>query len=152
MSKSIWRIVFICAAALCLWRIGLAVNAAWHYWRLNTPISVTVNSWDIAQVGSSEYALIASFSYEFEGQRYENKIMFDKPYHLNRYAAQAEIKKWSQKSWTGWLDAKNPQFSSLEKQFPYLTIFYAFISLGVLLYFFYLYSLKEGPETLLSNK
>lgn len=146
MSKSIWRILFVCALCLCLWRCGTAAVHTWRYWHLNTLIPVKVEKWDVEQVGWSEYAIIAHYSYEFSGKRYENKIKFDKPYHLNLFAAQDEIKTLSKKAWKGWIDAKNPQFSSLQKSFPFLSVFYAVVILGIMIYFFSIYFYKNKEE------
>ncbi len=140
--------IFICATLLCLWRSALALIGVWDYWRLNTLIPVQVENWEVEQLGSSEYTIIATYSYDFSGKRYQSKIKFNKPYYLNRYAAQDDIKKFSQRSWTGWINAKNPQISSLERNFPYLKIFYAFVTLGVVLYFFYIYAYNKKSELL----
>lgn len=138
MSKSIWRILLIVAAALMLWSLGTALFPLWNYLRLNALVPVKIENWVIEPV-KSEYALVAYFTYEFKGKTYKNRTKFQKPYYLNRYAAEDAVKNNKQKSLRAWIDTDNPQISSLEKPFPFLKILYSIMTVGVMLYFIYLY-------------
>lgn len=139
MSKSIWRILLLCISALLLWRAGSALIPLWRYYQLDTLIPVNIERWKVEKKGGAEYALVAFYSYEFQGKRYEGQTEFQKPYLPNHYAAEDQIKQYSKKSWNGWIKSKKPEISSLERPFPYLKIFYSILVLGILLYFIYLY-------------
>lgn len=138
MSKSIWRILLIIAGALMLWTVGSALFPLWNYVRLNALVPAKIENWEIQKVGS-EYALIAFFSYEVKGRIYKNQTTFQKPYYLNRYSAEEAVKNAKQKQWQAWVNSENPQISSLERPFPFLKILYSVMTIGVLLYFLYLY-------------
>lgn len=139
MSKSIWGILIICIAGFIIWTSIYVLLPLWNYYRLDTPIPVSVNQWEIKKLGGSDYAVVALFSYEVKGEKYEGRTQFQKPYYPNYYAAEDQIKRFSKRAWKGWVNSKNPHIAALEKPFPYLKIFYAFVILGVLLYFVYLY-------------
>lgn len=138
MSKSIWRILLIVAAALMLWTMGTTLLPLWNYLRLNALVPVKIENWEIVQV-KSEYALVASFSYEVKGQTYQNRTKFQKPYFLNRYAAEDAVNLNKRKIWQAWIDTGNPQISSLERTFPFLKVLYSVMTVGVMLYFISLY-------------
>ena len=122
---------------LALWRSSVAGWDLWQYARLGPEVPASVLSWEMVPKGS-KYALRASYSYEYAGKSWTGKMLFGKPYHLNRASVEGEIKNMSGMPWVAWVDADHPKYSSLEKKFPLREVFYAGCLLGVFLYFVYL--------------
>ncbi|NGX38342.1 MAG: hypothetical protein K1000chlam2_01515 [Chlamydiae bacterium] len=132
-----WTILLFITGCLALWRCSVAGWDLWQYERLGPEVPASVTSWEMLPKGS-QYALRATYSYEYGGKSWTGKTQLRKPYYLNRASAEGEIQKMSGMPWVVWVDADHPKCSSLEKHFPLRELFYAVCLLGIFLYFVYL--------------
>jgi hypothetical protein len=132
--KSRW--IFLVLGTLSfLWFGGKGFLEFWKYARLKEHTRASIIEWDVVEGKSSQSYLVAKYSYEVQGKKYEDRCRLISPIFLNKLSAETELKTWSGWQWSAWYDPSAPQFSSLQKIFPYRQVTYGAISLGVLLYF-----------------
>lgn len=138
MSKPLWILLLSLVGGMALfWSIS-AGRELLSYGRLGPEVAVQITAWDLVPKGS-KYALRASYSYEYGGQKFTGQTEFPKPYHLNKRSAEKEIEQVGGMQWVGWVDARHPEVSSIDKQFPLKKVCYAALLVGIFLYFLYLH-------------
>jgi hypothetical protein len=133
-------------SSLLIWVAGLIMavflmSAAldlWGYLRLEKRTIASVHKWKIIEKSSSEFALRASYTFEYQGKVHHGKTTFSKPYHLNRLSAEKQIKILGLQSWPVWYQASHPEHSSIERVFPLKKCVYSLMALGIFFYFIYL--------------
>ncbi len=137
MSKPLFCFLVFLAAGLFFWRSGEAFLELWSFFRLDTQVVAKIKNWQVDQVSSSKFTLIASYEYVFQNKKLSSESRVAPPYFLNSYAARDALSLQSYKEHKIWIDSTNPTYTAMAKKFPYLSVFYSLISLVVLLYFFY---------------
>ncbi len=133
------------ASSLLVWVAGLItayflLSAAldlWGYLRLEKKSIATVEQWEVIEKSSSQFALKASYTFHVQGQIYNGKTTFSKPYHLNRLSAEKQIKIYTAQEWPVWYQPSHPKNSSIEHIFPVKKCLYSLIVLGIFFYFVY---------------
>lgn len=117
----------------------------WTYSCLQEKAPAQVYKWKIREKSSSQFALKASYAFDYQGKTYLGKTRFAKPYHLNRLSAERQVNILKQKNWTVWVQPGHPEHSTLERLFPLKKCIYSLMVLGIYLYFAYLrLSLKKS--------
>lgn len=132
--------------SLLIWLSGLIMGGflisasmdIWKYLRLEERVQATVKKWKVIEKSSSQFALRASYTFEYKGKVHHGKTTFSKPYHLNRLSAEKQTHFLSQKPWKVWVHSGHPEHSSLEKDFPLKKCLYTLMVLGIYFYFIYL--------------
>jgi hypothetical protein len=132
--------------SLLIWLSGLMMGGflvsasmdIWRYLRLEERVPASVEKWKIIEKSSSQFALRASYTFEYQGKVHQGKTTFSKPYHLNRPSAVKQIHSLNQKPWTVWVHPGYPDHSSLEKNFPLKKSLYSLMTLAIYFYFIYL--------------
>lgn len=132
----IFKTVFGVILAITLWLSANAVYDLWIYWRLDKLATATVYKWSIQEISPSEFSFKASYRFKAKGGDWKGKVVFGKPYHLNRTAAEKALSEKMKQRQIVWYNFSNPKLNFLERHFPYKKCFHAFISLGILIYFF----------------
>lgn len=138
MSKALWRILLLAVAAVALWRGALAGNGLLNYFRLDARVPALETKWEQVQLGQAKYALVSRYTYRLRGKEYFGITRWGKPYYLNELSAQAEAERREGEMWKVWINRENYKISSLQRAFPYMDLFYALSSLGILGYFVFL--------------
>lgn len=87
----------------------------------------------------SKYTLVGNYSYAYKGQEFSGRAVLSGPKHLNRVSAELEIKRMEGMDRTVWLNTRNPSISSLESDFPFREVLYGLCTIGVFVYFLYLF-------------
>lgn len=119
----------------------------WNYSRLQEKAAAQVYKWEIIEKSSSQFALKASYAFDYQGKIHQGKTLFSKPYHLNRLSAEKQINILNQRIWTVWVQPSHPEHSTLERVFPLKKCIYSLMVLGIYLYFVYLrQSLRKSAE------
>jgi hypothetical protein len=132
--------------SLLIWLSGLIMAGflitasidIWRCLRLEDRVKASIEKWKVIEKSSSQYALRASYTFDYQGKSHRGKTTFSKPYHLNRPSAEKQANILNQKSWTAWVHPGHPEHSSLERVFPLKKCLYALMALGIYLYFIYL--------------
>ena len=130
------RALLIFAAAPFLWFGGKGLASWLGYARLTEYAPASVQSWEVKEKGS-KYLLVARYTFEVQGKTYEGTCQFREPIFLNRLSAEQERDAWGNRPWFVWYSPSSPQFSSLQKLFPYKSLSYALVSFCVLMFFIY---------------
>jgi hypothetical protein len=140
-----WRFKFnlsypltLIGAILFLILGSIAMCHLYDYLRLTVQVDATIDEWKVVKKSSSSYPIRGLYHVDFQGKTYHGSSILLPPYHLNRSSAEKAIKNLEKKKWRVWLNPYNPTFSSLEKLFPMKKIIYAFLALGVTLYFWFI--------------
>ena len=122
------------SGAIAAYFCTVALLQLWTYHALNSQAPATILAWQTLP-RSSAFAIEASYTFEAQGRTLTGQTIFSKPYHLNTFSAQQQIKKFTERQWVVWYEAKSPAHSSLERVFPLKKVVYAVMALGVFVYF-----------------
>ena len=128
-------VLLIVAGGVALWFLSTATYAYWKYARAGKKTQAHIENWGVEKIGSSKFAIAASYVFEVQGEKFEGKTVFKEPYYLNHLSAEDDLKKWASQHWEVWYDPSSPAFSTLQKLFPYKYIWHALLTLGVFVYF-----------------
>jgi len=133
-----WMALVVISSGITIWFASIAAVGLWKYSRLDSMAIAKVLEWRVNQKSSSQFAIEAKYLFTVDATSYENKIIFTKPYFLNKPSAEYAINELKDKPWTAWYNKKNPNVSSLQKNFPFQACIQAFLTLCVSLYFVFL--------------
>lgn len=95
-------------------------------------------SWHVVEHGADSYTLEADYKFVVEGKSLSGSTDLTSDSYLNRATAESAIPNTSQRPWKVWYDSDNPDYSSLEKDFPIKYYIYTIMLWGILLYFLWL--------------
>lgn len=109
----------VISSGITIWFASIAAVGLWKYSRLDSMAIAKVLEWRVNQKSSSQFAIEAKYLFTVDATSYENKIIFTKPYFLNKPSAEYAINELKDKPWTAWYNKKNPNVSSLQKNFPF---------------------------------
>lgn len=138
LFKLVWRVLVIIAALISLWCIGrLALNLQ-DYFRCSKLTSGKVIDWRVIERSAGIYHLSAAYEYQVEGQSYSGTQIFNKPQFSNRHSAEYVLSRYESKEWPVWVSSSNPEVSAIQREFSIKLIVQAILSVGVLIYFFWL--------------
>ncbi len=116
---------------------GIALSHLYTYFRLEARVEVAIDGWKVIKKSSSSYPIRAKYHFEFQGKSYHGSCLAPPPYHLNYLSAEKEMENLNKKKWSVWIDPHQPTMSSFEKALPIKKIVYAFFTLGITLYFWF---------------
>lgn len=128
----------IVTALISVFFLGKASVGVSDYFSLDRKARAFPEGWKIEDRDSSSYAILVSYHFFVEKERFEGQIEFAKPYFLNKEFAEKAVKKLSSQSWEVFFSEKDPLKNSLQREFPFKLCIHAFLILGVLVYFIFL--------------
>ncbi len=140
MSQKLYRLwvaLLVISGGIALWFASVASIRVVKFSLYNAHSSAEVVKWQVHEVSASRFAVEAEYHFSVKGIAYGGKTKFEKPQFLNRFAAENYIANIGSKSWKMWYRESNPQYSSLEREFPRKHCLQAFLTLGVFVYFFF---------------
>jgi len=139
MHKNVvWQAFLTLISAIALWYTIAALYSYYSYSHLKIQIPASHVEWHIIEKSEEHYLLEASYEIEFKTKFYAGSTRFaDEPYR-NQWAAEQAIKEYRGKKWKVWFDPQNPQYSSLQKNFPLKESVSAIFLWGLILYFLWL--------------
>lgn len=139
MHKNIlWQAFLAIVCIAVLWYTFIALYSYYSYSRLKTQSAISSITWDVEEKSEENYFLKAHYSFNFKDHSYSGSTAFtDEPYR-NRWAAEQDVKGFSNKNGKVWFDPENPNHSSLQKHFPLKECISAAFLWGLLLYFLWL--------------
>lgn len=132
---NIWKCIIGVAFLVTCWTAGVLVFQLYQYFDLNGVAKARIETWDIVAIRPDCFAIKAS--YTFDGGR--GTYIFNKPYFPNAHAAKKNLENWEKFEWAVWYKTSQPQKSALQKLFPFKALIHAVLSMGVCLYFTYLF-------------
>ena len=130
-------ILLIVSGGIAIWFFGAAATKVWKFTRYDAHVPATVLKWEIRDLPSARFAVVAEYHFETHQAPYEGQTVFEYPQFLNRYAAENYLKQLRVKDWKAWYRKANPSLSSLEKEFPQKECLQALLTVGVFAYFYF---------------
>ncbi|MDN3506111.1 MAG: hypothetical protein P0S96_02665 [Simkaniaceae bacterium] len=145
MSKGVWIFLLGLTGFLALWRGGEAGWMLWQFNRLEMDVPAEQVVYEVIPK-RSKYSIAGIYSYVYKGQEFSGKSVLSGPKHLNRVSAELEIKRMEGMDRTVWLNTQKPSISSLESDFPLREVLYGLCTIGVFVYFLYLFIFYRSRE------
>ncbi len=135
--QKLWIALLVLSGIIASWFLGRGVSAWWDFASLNVQIPAQILSWEVKEVKTSEYVLLAHYRYSVDGQDYIGRTQFRSNMYLNPYSAEHQVKHWKDKNWVVWCSKKSPELSSLERSLPKKESLEVILTTGVFCYFFF---------------
>lgn len=137
MPATRWIILSLLIFLLC-WIAGYTIRTGlhiWHFFRLDKQVMVDNVNWSIDPSDEDNVLIAADYHYTFEQKSYEGRSLWKTAY-LNQWAAEEAAQRLSENPLEIWVDSAQPQFASLDKNFPLKESIYTFL-LWILSVYFY---------------
>jgi len=135
MRRNAIAFAFLLVIALfALWFVAKAGYAIFSYYQLSLQASTTIDHWSIEEIKSDQFAVIAHYSFDYQGKKYQGTSQVGDLYP-NPWAANRAQKQYSIQKWPAWFNPKHPDRAALEKKFPYKKAISAGILIALLVYF-----------------
>lgn len=135
LVNKVWFLLVFISGAIALWFCSLAIMGSWNYLRLAGKTTALVDTWEVQEINSSRFQVLAHYSYQVLEKSYQGQTFFKEPSYHNRPSAEADIQKLKDFEWDVWFDPKHPEVSSLQRIFPFKDCIYGLLTLGVFIYF-----------------
>lgn len=135
MKRSVLAGVFF--VVIAFFAIGFIIKASlalFSYYQLSFQVPITITEWSIKEINSDQFAVIAHYSFNYQGVDYQSVSQVG-DFYPNPWAANRAQKQYSTQKWMAWLNPKHPDQAILEKKFPYKKTISAGILIVLLIYF-----------------
>ena len=119
-----------------MWITIKAIYLAYLYSSLNASTSIQEIKWTVEQLHEDRFVLKADYTFTVKDQQFSGETLFTNDVFWNPWTAQDALKVYDQKDWTVWYSGGNPQYSSLQKNFPLKECISAGVLWILMLYFF----------------
>lgn len=139
VSKNFFIFLFIIVGGASLYLAGDFFHHLHTYFKLSHEVPVEVSDWSIVEKKEGKFSIEALYQFHLEGREIKGRYTFPRPVYPNPYLAEDLMEEWQEKSWTIWCDPKHPHEVALQKIAPLKKGVYLALSLGIILYFAFLY-------------
>lgn len=133
------NLVWLCFLSLVTGAVGWVTIKAFYliylYTSLNAAAPADHIDWGVQQLSEDRFAMKADYTFEARDKKYAGETLFKNDIFWNPWAAADAQTVYAQKDWTVWYSNGDPQYSSLEKNFPLKESISAGVLLILLLYF-----------------
>jgi len=139
MHKNLlWQAFLVLVLVITLAYTGVAAYRYYNYARLKRATLPTTLKWQIRERSSDEYLVEGDYTFSVNNKNYSGATLRSQDPYLNPYAAERGIDMLSSQSWKIWFDPSNPEYSSLQKNFPLKEVISAICLWALLFYFLWL--------------
>ncbi len=135
--KAIWILFILVVALVAIWFIIRASYDLYDYLQLNVRAEVAVDRWQVQEIKSDQFAVVAHYVYAYQGKNYMGQGQVGGIYP-NPWAANEAKTRFAKQKWSAWLDPGHPDKSVIEKYFPIKRTLSAAVLLLLVFYFFIL--------------
>lgn len=132
--NTVWLVILIVIVTLALWFVIRAGFGVMAYYQLSVHVPTSVERWSVKELSSDQFAVMAHYTYEYQGKTYQGSSQVGASYP-NPWAASRAQKLFASEQWPAWINPKHPERPLLEKKFPYKRTISAAILIGLLIYF-----------------
>lgn len=137
-SNTIFMALIITIGLVSLWFTGNALYKLYGYNKLNSQILADNIQWSIKEVTDEQFIVEAHYEYKVNGKSYTGDTVFSNHPHRNKWGANEAIKDNQKGKWKVWYDKNDPDYSSLQKNYPYKELIYSVVLWGLVAYFIWL--------------
>ncbi len=130
----IWIIFLLIIFFMAVWFIFSAAFAITDYYQYSIQVPTKIEKLEVKEIKADQFAVLADFSYEYEGKTYRGSGKVGS-YYPNPWAADKAQKQYASMQWPAWIKSKHPEKAVLEKNFPVKRTVSAAILLCLLIYF-----------------
>lgn len=132
-----WKILLSLLTIVNIWFAGIALHQLYIYIRLNANTSTSDIQWSVKEISDERYLINGKYTFLVQNDTQTGETTLTSPYFLNQWAAeQGIIENAKHSPWKVWYSSYNPEYSSLQKNFPIKECLSSLLLFGVLLYFF----------------
>ena len=142
----IWLAFLALTTGAVGWYTIKALYLLYLYAALNAQAPADNVLWGVEQIKNEKFVLKARYNFVAKGEKYAGETLFKNDLYWNHWAAEESIKVYEQKDWVVWYASTNPQYSTLQKNFPLKECISSAILWTLLFYFFGLgyYTARKG--------
>ena len=146
-KNNFFLILFLFSSCATLYT-GVSLGAQVLYQLRLNRVSIATNlEMKVKQGGNDQFLIEAKYSFNDEkGQEHVAQSLLENRYP-NRFLAQRQVQEMLLYDWKVFFNKRYPDLNSLQKVFPFKKLFHFLISLGVLLYFFFLRQMMQRFST-----
>jgi hypothetical protein len=133
-KKAIWVAFILAVLLLAFWLVGKASCEIYRYSQLKISVEADIESWSVREMGSEQFAVIAHYTYFFNGISYTGQGRIGGIYP-NPWAAQEAKSRFIKQKRRVWIAPAHPERSVVEKHFPMKRVISAGVVIGLVIYF-----------------
>lgn len=130
--------LIITIGLVSLWFTGNALYMLYGYSKLNSQTPAENIEWSVKELTDEQFILEGHFDYKVDEKNYHGDTRFSGNPYRNKWGANEAIKNNQNRKWNVWYDKKDPDYSSLQKNYPYKELIYSIVLWGLVGYFIWL--------------
>jgi len=134
-NNKMWRWFLLMIAAATIGYTAMTGYKYYQFSRLDAQAPAQNMKWHVAEHASDDYTLVADYTFNVNGVAYSGSTDFRNDVFLNEMAADGSIAEKGKRPWRVYYDKNHPEYSALEKDFPFKSYIYTIVLWGILLYF-----------------
>lgn len=138
MQKRNRKIDLFLISVLCViafFFAGKTISSLKEYWALNSSSPINDCQWNVKKMDEKGYIVYAEYRFVFENKDYIGKTEFIENPFPSKRACSLAVEQLKEKSWNTFFDKNNPSKNSLQRKFPFLSIFHTMVCFGILICF-----------------
>lgn len=124
--------------AVVLSYTAVALYRYYNYSILTAKTEATSTKWTIQEKADDEFLLVSHYQFDVNGKIVVGETVFKDEVYRNSWAAEQDIAKYTLRKWDVWYSPRNPDDSTLQKNFPLKEVLSAGFLWCLLLYFLWL--------------
>ncbi|NGX60706.1 MAG: hypothetical protein K940chlam9_00173 [Chlamydiae bacterium] len=134
-KNAVWVSFVLLVSVTALWFVVKGGHAFYNYVQLDVTTIAKVESFEVVELGTEQFALQVGYTYEYKGREYTGQNPLGSSFP-NPWAAQKALEKRGElEEIPIWISSKHPTRSVLEKHFPAKRVLSALVLLGLVIYF-----------------
>jgi hypothetical protein len=137
-KNTTWLALLVTLSLIVLWYSGKFLYLYYDYTVLSARTPAVAMQWSVEPHTNEEYFLKADYVFKASDKEYKGESVLKDHGFWNNYAAQQAIGDYSKKKWGVWYNPRNPDHSSLQKNFPLKECVSAAIMWAIVFYFLWL--------------
>ncbi|MDX8430887.1 MAG: hypothetical protein SNF33_03670 [Candidatus Algichlamydia australiensis] len=135
VAKKIWNGLFLVLLVCALW-IGIQLGRELKkYFVLKAKTKVELKNWETREVEPDLFVPSVNYEFEVGKQNFEGQYTFEKTLFPNEASCRVKVEKFEKLPWEIHFSPKDPNISSLQKDFPFKKSVHMLLALSVLVYF-----------------
>ncbi len=136
-SKPYWIGYVVLILVVVLSYSAFTFYQVFNHYRLSQATSPSSIQWTLHKQAEDDYRLKSNYRFDWKGNSYTGQLEQSQEY-LNEWAGQEALLKAKKKEFLVWFDPENPNFSTLNKDFPIKYSIYTILLWLLFIYFIWL--------------